>query len=202
MLKGVINSLPYNTSIGAFYMFRRESIPRNILIAIVFLFLAYIVIENERRLASLRSVQHPAEIYFDQNMPENATNINYVKQTGYGGFFDVSFTAPEVEIQKFVSGICGGEFILGYNPFNAVDTTYAQFIPDNTTYIFVETRSSSYYSYSLNTPITQAGNRCWDDIDGYYHILVNRNEPSNPSVRVYVGLLSDLQRYETQEASE
>ncbi|MBN8594462.1 MAG: hypothetical protein J0M33_22080 [Anaerolineae bacterium] len=109
--------------------------------------------------------------------PSDAQDLHFEGHQGRGGYLELTFSASSSGMNTFMGNLCDNVFFSGYDPFNTIDRgepfTFAHRI---------SVEQFPYYSYSLNTPNTIAGNRCQTDRPG--HRLQVRVDRSNASAYV------------------
>jgi len=114
------------------------------------------------------------------SIPADANNIEYSGHTGRGGQLNLSFDADDEEAREFVSMLCNNTLYQNYNPFNAIDVSEP--ILDAH---FIEIANVSYYSYSLNTPPTTYGTRCFSPI-GQIQLILDTSDADKSYVELEV----------------
>lgn len=87
--------------------------------------------------------------------PSDTQNLHFEGHRGRGGYLELTFSASSSGMNTFMGNLCDGIFFSGYDPFNAINRgepfTFAHRISID---------QFPYYSFSLNTPDSIAGNRC------------------------------------------
>ncbi len=104
--------------------------------------------------------------YFVGDLPKSAVDIQYKALGNYGL---LSFNASPSEALAFAQRFCYGSLLIGYDPFNSVDTM------DNKSgdgYLIQTESREFYYSHSNRVVNTQLGNRCSDLKRGGLHQIV------------------------------
>jgi hypothetical protein len=160
---------------SAVELYKLKSIRKRFVVvgSLVVFFLAtlfvYINLPRDSSKISLAEI----EAYLGKHIPNDAIDIVVTGKSGYKPYFSIRFkTLPQSMIQ-FTNNICDGVLHQSYNPFNAVDTVQ---MPPQRPYL-IKLQSFTYFSYSLSTPDTIWGNRCWPFRKGLYQVLVDKGNP-------------------------
>lgn len=114
------------------------------------------------------------------SIPPDASSIEYSGHTRRGGRLNLSFEADSKEATEFVSTLCNDILYQSYDPFNAIDVSEST---DNAH--FIEIGNVSYYSYSLNTPPTTYGTRCFSTT-GQIQVVLDKSNIDISSVKLEI----------------
>ncbi len=119
--------------------------------------------------------------YFTGPIPEGAIDIHYQSGDSYG---QLSFKAPPASAMEFVNRFCTRFLYQGYDPFNASDDGTAE-----NGHLIQTQANYFYYSYSVGTPSTYYGSRCYGSSrEPYepYQILVDKTNVDQYIVRLEI----------------
>lgn len=113
------------------------------------------------------------------SIPPNANDVEYTGHSRRGGRLNLTFNAGEEQVTEFVSMLCNNLY-QGYDPFNAIDVSE----PTDNAH-FIEIGNVAYYSYSLNTPQTKYGTRCFSS-RGQIQAVLDKSDVDRSLVKLEV----------------
>lgn len=121
---------------------------------------------------------------FGAPIPTDISNVIDNSQAGRAVDLDVTFTAMPSTVHTFVSGICNGSLVQGYDPFVAIASAF----PDSPNAILIADEAI-HYSYSPNVGPTIFGNQCRQNPAAVLQIRVDKSDPV--FYKVKLGYLPD-----------
>lgn len=109
---------------------------------------------------------------FDVPAPTTISNVVDNSQAGQIFNLDVTFSPTPDTVQTFVSGICDGILVQGYDPFVAIASAF----PDSPNAILISDEAI-HYSYSPDVGPTIFGNQCRPKGASVLQIRVDKADP-------------------------
>jgi len=111
--------------------------------------------------------------------PMSISNVVDNSQAGQIFNLDVTFSATPDTVQTFVSGICDGILVQGYDPFVAIASAF----PDSPNAILI-VDEGIHYSYSPNVGSTVFGSQCRPNGSSVFQIRVDKVDPALYTVKL------------------
>ena len=115
------------------------------------------------------------------SIPSVATYVEYTGHKERGGRLNLSFEADSEEATEFVSMLCMNILYQGYDPFNAIDISE----PIDNAHL-IEIGNVSYYSYSINTPQSTYGTRCFSYEIGQIQAVLDKSDVDKSFIKLEV----------------